>query len=378
MFKELTLETKISNALYFNTLDRKLLRHIHKKYLNNKIFHQRLTSEPLEDPKLMKLERIFNIRTCILYFYCNPLYKQPFDEITTYSLYEKLKRLESTIVNNLPDIELKRNYIIKDASLPEFLIYGNLKKEADPLNLELLYRGILEKESKIENKSKLIWQKFTKLSVILGFAVRAPFMELVKTLKFSNRIAGKFKHINHISELWKTINILSFQTNFLIFNKGIREIIRGKSEIVDLSAFVMLIGDDFIDQIARKTGTEKIIALISRKNEAFEVKINADFTLQSNDLVQLYRTLNIEKEKVSEKDNMTFDQLYIVMIEIFSEINKRLLKIELKKRKVACEAISSFFNYCLSTYMDDLLFSARAKEEKCRLSDTNWYFYKKK
>ncbi len=165
--------------------------------------------------------------------------------------------------------------------------------------------------------------------------------------------------------------------NFLVYRKGFGEIIRGNTEIVDLSILVMLIGDDFIDQIARNKGCENIISLIRNKIAAFEITIHADYTLQSNELGSLYKSLQIEKERVRDIDNMTFDQLYKIMLGLFSEINRRLLKMNIKNRVSACTSICSFLNYCLSIYMDDLLFSTREKAEKFSLKDTNWYFNKK-
>jgi hypothetical protein len=375
MYKDLPFNFNLNNTLQFSVFEKKMLRHIYRNYFSNKIFYQPLNTFPQDNRLYRKLEKSLNLRICILYFYCNPLYKQPFDGQTISSVFEKLKKIELNIINQLPESETKRNYQVIESELPVFLLRGELKNNSGPCDLKRIYNGILELESVIENEN--FRQKFQKLLTILSIAIRLPFVGLIRAFKIRKSITSLFRHIDSINILWKTINKMSFQMNFLVFKKGLSEIIRGRSEIVDLSILVMLIGDDFIDQIARNKGCEKIITLISLRKDAFEIKINADCTLQSNDLVSLYKSLHIEKENVSDNDNMTFNQLYEVMLEIFSEINRRLLKMSMAKRETTSKAICGFLNYCLSTYMDDLLFSTREKEEKFSLTDISWYFYKK-
>lgn len=375
MYRDSPFDFPTITASRLDVSERLLVKDIFEKYLSNKIFYQQITNSDSDRKKFRKLERNFNLRACLLHFYCNPLYKQSFNRNTIQNLHERLKRQELSFLHQHPDAETTKKYFAKDAWLPVFLLYGEQKIEQPPIDLNILYKEIIEKEHTTEKG--IPYQKFLKFFTLLSFIIRLPLVRIIRSIKFRNKITTRIRHIENIYNLWKTVNVLSFQLNFLVFRKGIREIITGRSEIVDLSILVMLIGDDFIDQIARNKGSEKIFNLISRKKEAFEIKINADYTLQSNDLVSLYKSLHIEDEKVSDIVDLTFEELYLVMIEIFSEINSRLLKISLVKRKSTCEAISRFLNYCLSTYMDDLLFSISETEKKYSLKDTNWYFYKK-
>lgn len=375
MYKDQPFNFSDIPIVKFDASERQLVRHIFGKFLSNKIFYQQFSDSRAENKPFRRIERSFNLRASILYFYCNPLYKHAFNRNTISGLYAKLKQTEQNILKKLPDSETKHTYFIKDSGLPVFLLHGSLKSNSGSFDLKTLYSGILERENIPDNESFRL--KFLKLYTILSFAIRLPLIHIFRTIKFRNKVINLIGHIENINTLWKTINKMSFQMNFLVFNKGLREIIRGKTEIVDLSILVMLIGDDFIDQIARNQGCEKIISIISQKKDAFGIKINVDHTLQSNDLVSLYKMLHIEREKVSDIENMTFEQLYDVMLDLFSEINRRLLKMSITKRKTACEAIRSFLNYCLSTYMDDLLFSTMKKAEKFSLKDIDWYFYKK-
>jgi len=377
MFKEVIFDLKASPSTQFNASERQLILHIYRKYLNNKFFYTPVFSNSDKNRIIARLERSYNLRMCILYFYCNPLYRHPFDNHTLQNLFEKLKRSEQHCLIGIPDPECKKQYFLKDAELPVFLLYGDFTLTSVPYNLNLLYQEILDLENRKESIHTSLQEKASKLITTLYFIVRLPFVQLLRRIKFSKSVTNRFRHFESISSLWKTINILSFQINYFIFKKGIREIIQGKSELADLSSLVMLIGDDFIDQIARKKGCKTIISIFNSKKDPFEIKINDDFTLQSDDLILLYKSLHIEKEKVSDKDSMTFDQLYEVMTTIFSEINARLLTLSRAKRETACKSISSYLNYCLSTYMDDLLFSTLENEKKCNLNNTRWYFYKK-
>ncbi len=377
MFKEVALSFVKNPKPFFKKTERQLLRHIYRKYLNNKIFYQPLNTPGKPNPLVKKLERSLNLRSCLLYFYCNPLLKQPFDILTIKGLYENLAELEAGIIIKITDTDIITKYRIRESALPDFLLFGGQKQESVQFDLKLLYQGILENEKHSQSKSGVLWQELLKFLTILRITLRLPFVYLFRILKFRKSVVQRFRHIESIQSLWKNITVLSFQLNFLVFRKGMAEIFRGKTEIVDLSILVMLIGDDFIDQIAQRTGSENVISLIHQKADAFEIKIDADYILKSDDLVLLYKTLNIEKEKVSEKYNMTFDQLFVILLEIFNEINTRLYKIDLQERKGTSEAISSFLNYCLSTYMDDLLFSTFDKKHKYSLSDTSWYYFKK-
>lgn len=372
MYKDSLFQTTESIDDKFTITEFRLLRNVlyeANSYPFCQIFHTELSDS---GSKNRKLERNVRLRSFILFQHANPVYKQNYDRDTLVSAYRKLKMKYEILLNSVQSFSDKILLQHVENNLPEFL----LSDKENHFDKSLILSNLYKDHELLFQSENLKRQKIPLLRSFL-FGLKVPAVFLIRKYRHRKGLIRDLTKNESFNSLWKTINHVSFPLNNLVFEKGITEAIKGKTELVDIAAFLMLIGDEFIDQLAFRNGEEVNKVIKQMPAGWLQLNINVDFTLDASRLIYAFRQLNSNPAMLYEKYGITTEKFFIVLTDVLSEINRRILQLSTTKRMAVSTAVSSFLNYCLSTFQDDLYFTSSYCPQNLTVQNTNWYFFKK-
>ena len=262
--------------------------------------------------------------------------------------------------------------------LPLFLLNSQNTEKGEAYDLSLLYNQIesLEKNKSINDSNwKLFVRTIKNTFSFFLFIVRYPIIRLNKYF-FREKFIEKLLKNKRFHGVWDAIDTVSDVLNYFVFKKGIRESLKRKSSLSELTCLVIQLGDEFIDQISIQIGIDKTIEIIKTNNSIFSIFLNQEtnsffVTINLDDLV----SWGVNIDAINDKYKITYKELYQTLSELLNEINIKIQKSH--NPKETSERVNLCFWHCLSTYYDDLAINQIDNNIKYFYSHTKWYYYKK-